>query len=160
MRSGRVRRPIGSWHVVAMDLWYSPGRADPEAAANTGLPRAVELLGRAAAGRPEAVRLIDVSDFAEFERWQLYALHARRCAYWGYALAEVFGSRARAGSYAGLTVPLLSVHFREAAVPCAAPHRVSEHDAEDGVRRSLRTILDLLRLVDRSEQFRLFGETA
>jgi hypothetical protein len=147
-----VRRPIGAWHVVAVDLWYAPGRA-LAAPANAGLPRALALLARAATAHPEAVRLVDTTGFAEFERWQVYARHAGQCGAWGYALAEVFGSRSRAGSHAGLGVPLLSVRFREAAAPCVAPHRDM---SEPGHR--LRSALDLLGMLAPWEQARLFGE--
>ncbi|HVB09370.1 MAG TPA: hypothetical protein VNM16_03265 [Bacillota bacterium] len=147
-----MRRSIGEWRVLAMDLWYSPGRA-ADTPVNRGLDRATDLLRRAAAVHLGAVRLIDASAFAEFERWQIYARHARHCTYWGYAVADAFGSRVRAGSYAGLSVPLLSIHYREAGPACVAPHHAT------GTRpRALRTILDLLSLLDPAEQKRLFGE--
>ncbi len=147
-----VRRSIGGWYVVAMDLWYAPGQA-LAAPANAGLQRALALLARAAAAHPEAVRLVDTSRFAAFERWQVYARHASQCGAWGYAVAEVFCSRSRAGSDAGWGVPLLSVRFRETAAPCVAPHRDL---SEPGGR--LRSIFDLLTMLAPREQARLFGE--
>jgi hypothetical protein len=148
-----VRKDIGGWHVVALDLWYAPGQAR-EVPANAGFSKALALLERAAKDHPEAVRLMDVSRFAEFERWQIYARHAHKCGFWGYAMAEVFGSRSRAGSHAGTQVPLLSIHFREANAPCAAPHL----DA-GGNPGAMHSILDVLRMLDPAEQRRLFGGT-
>ena len=147
-----MRRPIGDWHVAAMQLWYTPGREGPEPA-NAGFDRAMTLLRRAAATWPKEVHLVDVSGFSEFERWQVYVQYARRCGGWGYALADVFGSRTRAGSYAGLSVPLLGVLFHEGDTPCAAPHRDLRPPA-------MRSILDVLRLLGPLEQLRLFGELA
>lgn len=149
-----MRKHIGEWHVVALDLWYAPGQAR-EVATNQGLSRAGVLLERAGQAHPEVVRLVDVSGFAEFERWQIYSRYAQRCGFWGYALAEVFGSRSRAGSYAGTIVPLLAIHFREAPVPCAAPHLDGRKSGGE-----LHTILDVLRMLHPDEQHRLFGELA
>lgn len=152
---------IGSRQVVRIGLWWSRGQLAPGFEAyNAGFEEARDLLTAAAGHHPATVTVYDA--VTEDEGLDLYEQSVKPSAspgqssWWDYRISGVFGSRQHPGCWTGRAVPLLLMHFDGAPAPYAVPHE--ERREHDGSReRQVRTILDVLRMLNPAEQERLFG---
>lgn len=94
-----THKPIESWHVEEVTLWYTPDKAF-EGGRNEGFPIVLEVLPEAAQRNPSEIRLIDASSMSGKERWDVYIDHGVTCRWWKYEVRRVFGTNSDSGGFA------------------------------------------------------------
>lgn len=147
-------KPLNTFHVVTITLWYDARAFSPLYPANEGFVTALEFLKLASSRHPGNIQLIDSSVLSEKELMDIYLYSASTCGWWKYKVRRVFGSNREPGWLAGKQVPLLSIKFDQDLPGMVAPYKDWQVQGEPVV-----PILQVLKMLSAEEQIRLFGRT-
>lgn len=153
-----LNKPIGTWHVKQLALYYVPRQEYLNERFNKGLTQALALLESAAVKPPHDVVLVNVQELTADALHKVYwdrivpsAIHWQREIRRVFAINEHSGSDV---SKLGVRVPLLLIQFKEFDSALMAPY-IDGHVSP----RQIVTIVDVLHSLSDTEQRRLFGSS-